>query len=172
MWKRNLMVALTVGALAVAGAARAQEYKVDDPAAMSKALTGATVKLDQGIKASADQGTPISAKFELDEQGALQLSVYTAKGSDFFEVVVDPKTGTAKPGEKITDPGDRTAAKTQNDAMTKAKTTLEQAAAKAATDNSGYLVVAVMPTLDGTSPVANVTIMKDTEVKNTTEKLD
>jgi len=172
MRKFNRLIAAAVGVLAMAGIARAEDYKVDDPAAFSKALTGATVKLDQGIKATAAQGTPISAKFELDHQGALQLSVYTAKGTQFSEVVVDYKTGMAKPGEVITDADDLKAAKAQNDAMAKAKTTLEQAAAKAATDNAGYTVVAVMPSLQGTSPVADVTLMKGTEIKKATVKLD
>jgi hypothetical protein len=172
MMKISLLIALAAGALAFGGVANAQEHKIGDPAALSKALTGTTVKLDQGIKAASAQGTPISAKFELDDKGALQLSVYTAKGTQFSEVVVDYKTGMAKPGEVITDADDLKAAKAQNDAMAKAKTTLEQAAAKAATDNAGYTVVGAFPSLQGTSPVADVQLMKATEVKNVSVKLD
>ena len=58
-----------------------------------------------GLKASEAQGTPISAKFEI-EDGKLQLSVYTIKGSDFIEVVADPNTGAIAKAEKITDAGD------------------------------------------------------------------
>jgi hypothetical protein len=170
MRKLNLLIAMAAGALAFSGAASAEDIK--DPAAMAKAMSAATIKLDQGIKATTAQGTPISAKYELDEKGALQLSVYTAKGPDFMEVIVDNKTGVAKPGEKITDAGDLKAAKAQNDAMGKAKMTLDQAAAKAATDNAGYTVVSTIPAMQGTSPMADVQLMKGTEVKKVSVKLD
>src|ERR1051325_96093 len=64
MMNLNRLMAVAIGVLALAGIARAEDYKVSDPAALSKALAGATVKLDQGIKATAAQGMPISAKFE------------------------------------------------------------------------------------------------------------
>ena len=144
---------------------------------MAKAMAGATVKLDQGIKASAAQGTPISAKYELDDKGALQLSVYTMKpgapaNAQFSEVIVDNTKGTVAKTETITDAGDLKHAADQTAAMAKAKITLEQAAAKAATDNAGYVVVAVIPALQGANPVADVTLMKGTEVKKASVKLD
>ena len=143
---------------------------------MSKAMATATVELDQGIKASASAGMPISAKYELHE-GALQLSVYTMKAGapasgQFSEVIVDKKTGAVAKTETITDKEDLTHAAAQNAAMGKAKISLEQAAAKAATDNAGYTVVAVMPAMQAASPVADVTLMKGTEVKKTSVKLD
>jgi hypothetical protein len=49
------------------------------------------------------QGTAISAKFELDDQKQLQLSVYTMKGNAFSEVVVDHKTGKIAKTEPITE---------------------------------------------------------------------
>jgi hypothetical protein len=172
MTKLHSIVALAAGAMALCGVARADDYLISDPAALAKALAAATVQLDQGIKAAAAQGTPISAQYEFDEKGALQLSVYNAKGTQFLEVIVDYKTGTAQPGAVITDAGDLAASKAENDAMAKAKTTLEQAAAKAAADNSGYRVVAIAPALQGTSPVAAVQLMKGTEVKKVSVKLD
>lgn len=168
----SLLVATAVAVMALAGTARAEAYKIEDPAVMAKAMAAATVKLDQGIKATAAQGTPISAKYELDEKGALQLSVYTAKGADFLEVVVDNKTGVAKTGEKITDANDLKAAKDQSTTMGKAKMTLEQAAAKASADNAGYTVMSAIPAMQGTSPVAEVELMKGTDVKAVSIKLD
>src|SRR5262244_101912 len=47
------------------------------------------------------EGTPISAKYELDE-GKLQLSVYTKKADSFAEVIVDHKTGKVAKTEAIT----------------------------------------------------------------------
>src|SRR6185312_13770485 len=38
----------------------------DNPAALAKALSEASVSLDQGLSASESEGTPISGKFEID----------------------------------------------------------------------------------------------------------
>ena len=65
-------------------------------------MKSATATLQGGLRASEAQGTPISAKFEI-EDGKLQLSIYTMKGSDFMEVVADPQTGVISKAEKITD---------------------------------------------------------------------
>src|SRR5690242_16127036 len=91
-----------------------------DAAALAKALPQATVSLDQGLKASGREGTPISAKYEI-ENGALQLSVYTMKGAKFSEVIVDHKSGAIAKAEPITEGDDLKAAQAQSAAMTKAK---------------------------------------------------
>jgi len=142
-----------------------------DPAAMAKALPEASVMLDQGLKASARDGTPISAKYEI-EHGALQLSVYTMKGAQFSEVIVDHKSGAIKKSEPITDAGDMKAAQAQHAAMTKAKLTLDAAVGSAVKANAGYRAVSVEPVLDGGRPVATVVLMKGADVKKVTEKLD
>jgi len=87
------------------GAAAPAWAQGSDPAALAAAVKDATATLQSGLKASEAQGTPISAKFEI-EDGKLQLSVYTMKGNDFMEVVADPKTGAIAKAEKITDAGD------------------------------------------------------------------
>src|SRR5207245_6925315 len=94
-----------------------------DPAALAAAMKDATATLQGGLKASEREGTPISAKFEV-EDGKLQLSVYTMKGNDFMEVVADPKTGAIAKAEKITDAEDLKAATSQSAAMAKAKVSL------------------------------------------------
>ena len=63
-----------------------------DPAALAAAVNDATATLQGGLKASEPEGTPISAKFEIDD-GKLQLSVYNMKSDSFMEVVADPRTG-------------------------------------------------------------------------------
>jgi hypothetical protein len=78
----------------------------DNPAALAKALSGASVSLDQGLNASEREGKPISGKFEIAD-GALQLSVYTMKGDQFAEVIVDHKAGSIKKSQPITDADDR-----------------------------------------------------------------
>src|SRR5262249_39435886 len=94
-----LMVA-TIGLWSAVGAtARGEE---SNPAALAAAMKNATATLQSGLRASEVQGTPISAKFEI-EDGKLQLSVYTMKGRDFMEVVADPQTGAIAKAEKITE---------------------------------------------------------------------
>jgi hypothetical protein len=139
--------------------------------ALAKALPEASISLDQGLKASEHKGKPISGKYEI-EDGALQLSVYTMKGDQFSEVIVDHKTGAIKKAETITDADDLKNAKEQSQAMAKAKVSLDKAVADVAKVNSGYRAVSVVPTLDAGKPVANITLMKGEDVKKATEKLD
>src|SRR4051812_5204600 len=94
-----------------------------DAAALGKELKSAKVTLAQGLKAAASAGKPISGKFEV-ENGKLQLSVYTAKDGSFSEVIVDHKTGKVAKSEPITSGDDLTAAKSQEDAMISAKSSL------------------------------------------------
>ncbi len=80
--KRNILsVWITVGPLilCVVGPqlARAQEH---DSAALLKALPNSKHTLADGIRqATKGSEVPISAKFELDDNGKLSLSVYTAE---------------------------------------------------------------------------------------------
>ena len=68
--------------------------------ALAKALSEASISLDQGLKASEHEGKPISGEYEL-EDGALQLSIYVMKGDKFTEVIVDHKAGSIKKAEPI-----------------------------------------------------------------------
>ena len=86
-----------------------------------KGVIDAKVTLQQGLTAAAQQGRPISAKFEV-EDGKLQLSVYTAKDGKFSEVIVDHMTGKVSETESITEGEDLAEAKLQSAAMEKAKT--------------------------------------------------
>jgi hypothetical protein len=70
----------------------AQKYDDKEHAELAKALKDAKISLQRGLTASAKEGKPISAKYEM-EDGKLQLSVYTMKGGKFSEVIVDHKTG-------------------------------------------------------------------------------
>jgi len=143
----------------------------DNSAALAKALPQANVSLDQGLKASEREGKPISAKYEI-ENGALQLSVYTMKGDQFSEVIVDHNSGSIKKAEPITDADDMKEAQAQGAAMAKAKLPLDAAVGGAVKANSGYRAVSVIPMLDGGQAVAAITLMKGEEVKKVTEKLD
>ncbi|HEX5326631.1 MAG TPA: hypothetical protein VFW75_08185 [Acetobacteraceae bacterium] len=163
----NVATAAFAALLLSAYAVRAE----DDAAALAKALPDAAVSLQQGLMASEREGNPISGKFELDD-GALQLSVYTAKGDKFTEVIVDHKTGAIKKAETITDSDDLKDAKEQNDAMQKAALSLSAATAKAVAANAGYVAVKVVPTMKERHPIADVTLMKGTDVRNVEQRLD
>src|SRR5689334_5296055 len=139
---------------------------------LSRAMLGAKVPLERGVStASAKEGKPISAKYEV-EDGKLQLSVYTMKGNNFSEVIVDHKTGKIAKSEPITQGDDLTHAKDQSTAMAKAKRSLGAAASEAVKQNKGYRVVSVFPAMKDGHPVADVTLVKGNEWKTVSEKLD
>ena len=170
--KRNtLFVSAVAFVWLVGGTVLAQKYDDKERAELAKALKGVTVSLEKGLSASESQGKPLSGKFEV-EDGKLQLSVYTMKGDKFSEVIVDHKTGKVAKTEAITGGGDLTAAKAQSGAMAKTKVSLRSATEKAVKANNGYRAVSVMPSLKDGHPVAEVTLVKDTEFKTASEKLD
>ncbi len=142
-----------------------------DSAALAAAMKNATATLQGGLKASEPQGTPISAKFEI-EDGKLQLSVYTMKADGFMEVVADPKTGAIAKAEKITDAADLKASASQKAAMAKAKVPLLTATETAVKGNPGFRAVSIFPELKGGNAVAEVTLLQGTTFKKVTEKLD
>jgi hypothetical protein len=157
--------------LASLSLAPAWSEETKDQAALAAALKDARVTLEDGLKSSVREGTPISAKFEI-EDGKLQLSVYTTKGDAFSEVVEDPKTGAIAKAEKITDKEDLEAANSQKAAMAKAKRQLLAAAETAVKANSGSRAVSVFPALKDGHPVAEVTLLQGTTFKQVAEKLD
>src|SRR5215469_5882860 len=142
-----------------------------DDAALAAAMKNAAATLQGGLKASEAQGTPISAKFEL-EDGKLQLSVYTMKGNDLMEVVADPNTGAVGKAERITDADDLKEAAEQKAAMAKAKVPLLIAAETAVKANAGSLAISIVPELKSGQATAEVTLLQGTTLKKVTEKLD
>jgi len=149
----------------------AQKYDDKQHAELAKALTDAKVSLQNGLTASAREGTPISAKYEVEHEH-LQLSVYTMKGATFEEVIVDHKTGKLAKVDAITSGEDLAAAKAQAEVMAKAKLSLAVAAAEAVKTNKGYRAVSAFPALKDGHPVAEVTLVKGDEWKTVVEKLD
>ena len=101
MWNRMLAAALMFGAIAATGSLAWSEEDEATGAAVAKYLPSAQVTLQQGLAAAESQGQPISGKFEVDE-GHFQLSVYTARGGKFSEVIVDHVTGKIAKSEAIT----------------------------------------------------------------------
>jgi hypothetical protein len=93
------------------------------------------------------------------------LSVYTMKGNDFTEVVVDPNTGTIAKAEKITDADDLKEATEQKAAMAKAKVSLLTATETAVSANTGSRAVSVVPELKNGQAAAEVTLLQGAAFK-------
>ncbi len=144
--------------------AQDKDEQEGDQAAVAKAVLSARVSLARGLTASASHGQPISAKFEVEE-GKLQLSIYTATGGKFFEVIVDPNSGAVVKTEPIGEGEDYTAAQSQSAAMAKAKLSLRAAVGSALRGNAGLRAVSVTPSLKEGRAVADVTIAKGEELK-------
>ena len=170
-WLTPIAIALVTAAALSGQTARAQDEDDDEAHVSAKDLKDARVSLDDALKASEAQGTPLSAKYEL-EKGKLQLSVYTAKGDMFSEVIVDHKTGKVAKSEAIDGGDDLKAAKAQSAAMAKSKDTLRAAVAKAVAANKGFRAVRATAKLDGDHPVAEITLVKGPESHQVTQKLD
>jgi len=164
-----ILLVATIGLLAAAIVPAWAEG--GDEVALAAAMKNATATLEGGLRNSEAQGTPISAKFEI-EDGKLQLSIYTMKGNDFTEVVADPKTGAIAKAEKITDAGDLKEAAEQKAAMAKAKVPLLTATETAVKANAGSRAVSIVPELKNGQATAEVTLLQGTAFKKVTEKLD
>jgi hypothetical protein len=165
----GVSVALLLTLLVSATAWTAESAKKEH-AELAKAMTGAKVSLAQALTASAGEGKPISAKFEV-EDGKLQLSVYTETDGQFKEVIVDHRTGKVIKAEAITEGEDLAAAKSQSAALARAKGSLGDAVAKAVAKHPGHQAVSATPALKG-GPVVEVTMHKAGSWKTVTEKLD
>ena len=144
MVSKAVLLVLLLAAIGFCGTATAPAWATADDTALAAAMNEAKATLQDGLKASLREGTPISAKFEIDD-GKLQISVYTIKGNDFMEVVVNPKTGAVAKAEKITDVEDLKAATSRKAGMAKAKMPLLMALETAVKANRGFRAVSIFP---------------------------
>src|SRR6266404_4242727 len=167
MMLRAVQSVLIIAVIGFCGAAVVPAWaEGGDPAALAAAMKDASATSQGGLKASEPQGTPISAKFEI-EDGKLQLSIYTMKGDAFMheafmEVVADPQTGAVAKAEKITDAEDLKAATSQSAAMAKAKVSLFTATETAVKGNPGFRAVSIFPELKNGQATAEVTLLAET----------
>ena len=169
---RSLKLVVLVAAVGLSAPGALPAWGEDDDAAvLATALKDTKYTLQDGLKAGEREGQPISAQFEIDD-GKLQLSIYTAKGDDFTEVVADPTSGAIMKSEKITDNDDLNDAAEQKAAMAKATVSLLAAADAAVKDNAGSRVVGIFPELTDGHAVAEVTLLQGTTAKKVTEKLE
>ena len=168
---KKIPMVLLAGLVVLLLITTAPHARAQGDAELAKAMRGVKVSLERGLAASAREGKPLSAKFEV-EHGAVQLSVYTAKGDTFSEVIVDHTTGKEAKVDAITGGDDLAAAKAQSAVMAKAKRSLVAATAEAVKANKGFRAVSVMPALKDGHPVADVTLVRGTAWKTVSEKLD
>ena len=167
---RWLVPAVVLSVVGLHSFAAEEKGKEADKQALAKDVSAAKVSLEKGLSASEAQGKPISAKYEI-EDGKLQLSVYTAKAGNFYEVIVDHQTGKVAKMEPITGGDDLTAAKAQNEATAKSTTSLRSAVGQALKANKGYRAVSVIPSVEGGQSTAEVTLVKGNDWKTVKEKL-
>ena len=161
-------VGMALLAASLPNVARAQET-VD--AALARQVEAAKVSLGRGLAAAKSRGTPISGKYEI-EDGKLQLSVYTAKAGRFDEVVVNHRTGKIAKAEEIKEGDDLAAAKSQDEAIGKAKRSLSEALTRALRANKGYRAVSVTAAMENAKAVARIVLVSGTSSKTVTEPLD
>jgi hypothetical protein len=169
MWNKTLATILTIGVIAGTGSLAWSDE--DEAAAVAKYLPTAKVTLQQGLTAAESQGKPISGKYEV-EDGHFQLSVYTAEGAKFSEVLIDHNTGKVAKTEAITEGDDLGDAKKQVEACAKSKESLQSAVHQAEQASTGYRAVSVTPKLSNGHAVAAVTLLKGTHVKSVSEPLE
>ncbi len=161
----SLMLSV-VALFLLARAATAEEGAVD-----WKTLRGAKISLERGLGAAQKSGKPISAKFEI-EDGALQLSTYTASKGKYYEVIVDHKSGKIAKTEEIKEGEDLTNATAQDKAMATAKKSLRSAVSRAVGSNRGYRALSATPSLEDGKPVATIVLENAKGTKTVTEKLN
>lgn len=170
MWNKTLALMFTMVLIGSGAVASADEDEASG-AAVAKFLPTAKVTLQQGLAAAESQGLPISGKFEVDE-GHFQLSVYTAQGGKFSEVLIDYTTGKVAKNEPITGGEDLADARKQMEAVAKAKKSLKSAVEQAEQASGGYRAVGVTPKLSNGHAIAVVTLVKGTQAKSLSESLE
>ena len=170
---RIITFALFVYAIstAIPLATLAQPGPVTEREALARELRNAWLPLESGMALSRSEGTPISAKYEIDN-GTFQLSVYTMRGDAFSEVIVDYSVGTIMKVDVITDSGDLAAARSQKETMARAKRTLEAATADVVRANPGYRAVSAMPGLHDGRPVVEVVLVNGSDWRTVFGSLD
>ena len=167
----RLLLVAAVASLLATPMVLAQAPDEKQRAELAAALTTAKLSLDRGFAVSRTRGKPVSGKYEVEE-GRLRLSVYVATGDQSSEVIVDHATGKVTKVERIHEGADLTAAKSQQEAMSKAKKSLQAATAKAVKANKDYRAVSVVPEMMNGHPCAEVTMVKGSDWMTISERLD
>jgi hypothetical protein len=160
---------ILAGSLALTAVpARAEDM---DEAALATALQGVTTTLESGLRVSEQNGRPLSGKFEMDD-GRLQLSVYTAKGDDLMEVVINPADSKIISVQGLTDPEDIEAAKQQKSALSNSAGSLTGTLAKVTAQNPTARAVSIVPQLKEGRPTADIMLLKGKAFSMVSQPID
>jgi hypothetical protein len=158
MFNRAIASLSVIALLFLLGLTHSRAEEAPDTAVV-KALDGARVTLEEGLRMSEAVGKPISAKFEI-ENGRLQLSVYAMANDEYREIVIAPDTGVLMSAQKISDAEDLAAAATQMRAIKDARVPLRRAVEQATSKLTGSRGVSVDPELRDGRPVAKVALLR------------
>jgi uncharacterized membrane protein YkoI len=168
MWIKSTAL-LLLASIVLSSASSADEAA--EQAAVTKQLPSVKISLQQGLTAAASQGQLLSGRFEVDE-GHFQLSVYTAQGRKFYEVIVDHRTGKVAKVEPITAGEDLAEAKSQAAVTAQEKFPLKTAIDKAEQSLTGSRAVSVTPELKDGHAVAVVSLLKAGHYTSVSEPLE
>ena len=161
---------LALAVIAGTTLALAEDDDDDEDEVLGRVVQTAPVTLEQGFSASMREGVPISAKFEIEVDGA-QLSVYTAKGDAFAEVIIDHRSGRIDKVIPIVEGKDLTEARRQAEVMRQADRPLEVATAHALKSQDGYRAVSAVPGRKDGVPLAKIVLTNGREWKTVYEPL-
>jgi hypothetical protein len=168
MWIKST-APLLLASIVLSSASSADEAA--EQAAVAKQLPSVKISLQQGLTAAASQGQLLSGKFEVDE-GHFQLSVYTAQGKKFYEIIVDHRTGKVARVEPINAGEDLAEAKSQAAATAQEKIPLKTAVDKAEQSLVGSRAVSVIPELKDGHAVAVISLLKAGHYTSVSEPLE
>src|SRR5262249_45566280 len=142
----------------------------NEDASLAAEVKKADITLERGFSASAREGAPISGKFEFEPEGA-QLSVYTARGDAYSEVIVDHMSGAITKVIPITEGKDLAEARQQAEVMRGAERSLEDTALSALKMYQGYRAVSATPGRKDGAPIVKVVLTNGAEWKTVYEPL-
>ena len=164
-------VALGLAALTGGYAVWADENEDEHRDALIMLVSAVKVSLQQGLTASEQEGQPISGKFKIEED-KFRLSVYTAKGGKYFEVLIDHTTGKVAKVEPIKGAYHLAAAELQSATMARAKIPLKEAVDKALREAADFRAVSVAPDVKDSHAVATIVLVRGKQFKTVQEQLD
>jgi hypothetical protein len=160
---------IVLTAVVISSAAMAGDV-YEGHAALAAAFKRVKGTLEGGLKAAERVGTPISARFVL-EDGMLQLSLLIEKDDGFSEFNLYPAVGMINEVVDIVDPGKIGAATAQKRAIDSGTISLFAATQSAVRANQGFRAISVSPMLSEGRPVAVVTLLGPNGFRVVTEKL-
>ena len=165
----NMMITASFFACTLAPLGHAAGYEDADTAKLLAALPNAKVSLNSGLKqATNGSAVPISAKYEMDDNGKLSLSVYAAeKGlavepekNVLKELAGSPEQANWAPETEVFKDVEHVARSSEHLILNALSRKPLLAIAKDASARTGGTVYSITPALEGRKPVFVVLVAK------------